>query len=132
MENLVNKLFPEKGMGNMRLVVGTLLTAAVLRVLHFLVGGLGFIYYPLALILLIFPLYAAAQFLVPKMDPRDPDADRFVIYGSLASLILLGFVAFGWLFLPALIAAGGLVVWRAPDLAELLPWVDSGDHQVKM
>ncbi len=129
---MIEKLFPQKGMGNLRLVVGALLAVAILTTLHILVGGLGFIYYPLAMILLIFPLYAAAQFLLPMMDPRDPDSDRFVVYGSLASLILIGFAAFGWLFLPAVLITAGLMAWRAPDLADLLPWMDDSDHQVKM
>lgn len=132
METMLNKFFPAQGVGNMKLIVGTLLAATVMTALHRLVGGLGFIYYPLVVILLLFPLYAAVHYFVPLMDPRDPEADRFVIYGAVASLVLLGLVAFGWLFLPALVLTGGLVFWRVPDLAEFLPWVDTGDHQVKM
>lgn len=133
MENLLKKFFPEKGLGNLKLVIGTLLAAAVLRGLHIMLGGLGFIYYPIVVVLLIFPIYAAYQFLMPKMDPRDPHADRFVVFGGTLCTILIGFLSFGVVFLPALILAGGLVFWRAPDLLEVLPWMDDGeDHQIKM
>lgn len=132
MESLLKKFFPEKGLGNLKLVVGALLLASIFRVLHVLIGGLGIIYYPLVLILLIFPIYAAFQFLMPKMDPRDPDADRFVVYGGAVCVLLIGFLAFGLMFLPALVIAAGLIFWRAPDLLQILPWMDGDDHQIKL
>lgn len=132
MENLLNQFFPSKGMGNLKMIVGASLAACIMALLHKLLGGLGFIYYPIVIILLIFPVYAAAQHLMPKMDPRDPDTDRFVIWGTAATCVLLGFVAFGILFLPVLLLTGGLVFWRAPDLLEILPWMDSGDHKINL
>lgn len=132
MESLLTKFFPEKGLGNLKLVVGTLLAACVLRVLYVLLSGIGFVYYPLMLVLLIFPIYAGFQFLMPKMDPRDPEADRFVVLGGSVCALLLGFLCFGFMFLPSLVLAAGLIFWRAPDLLEVLPWMDGDDHQIKL
>lgn len=102
-----------------RLVVGLGLLAIVLVFLAPHIGGLtSLLLYVIALLALVPLTYSVLRILLPLMDPRDPDADRFAVWGGLALCVLVGLGAFGLVILPAF-AAGGALIWtRAPELFE--------------
>ncbi|QHQ36115.1 hypothetical protein [Algicella marina] len=116
---MLDRLFREDETMSPRLVVGGALLAFALALFApqfgMVMRGLVSL---IALILLVAPAYMALRFLVPMMDPRDAEADRFAVWGGLVLLLVVGFSTFGLMTLPAL-ALAGLLLWkRAPELME--------------
>jgi hypothetical protein len=68
--------------------------------------------------------YAALRELLPLLDPRDPDADRFVVFGALLIFLAIGWTGFGIFFVPGLVLGMALLWWRAPDLLEVIPFLE--------
>ena len=68
--------------------------------------------------------FGILRLLVPQMDPRDPEADRFVVWGGALLFLFIGIEGFGAWFVPGLIGGAGLMWWRVPELLEVFPWFE--------
>lgn len=125
MHGILDRIFDEEGRLGPRTIVAAGLAAWALLLLEPLAGGVWAV---LLLILMILALsmasYAALRELLAVMDPRDAEADRFVVWGSALLILLIGFHAFGIWFLPALILAALLIRLRVPELYEVFPWFE--------
>ena len=122
---ILDKLFREDETLSPRAAVAAGLVAYTLLIFK-PVMGIGTLIFaiPILIICLALVCYTILRLLMPKMDPRDPDADRFVVWGGTALFVLMGFEGFGWWYPPGLILGGGLLYWRAPELLEVFPYFE--------
>ncbi|WP_112321263.1 hypothetical protein [Oceanibium sediminis] len=122
MRKLLDRLFTEDETLGLRTLVSAGLLACVLMVFLPVTAGVTFVICAALLILSLSLLgYAGLRELLPVLDPRDPDADRFAVWGALVLFLAIGWLAFGIWFLPGLILGGALLWMRAPELFEIIP-----------
>lgn len=124
MQTLLDRLFREDETLHPKTVVGAAMAAYVLLLLARWAGFLGYLAVPIIICLLALVCYAALRFLLPLMDPRHADADRFAIWGGAVLFVFIGLDVFWIWFLPALALGGVLLWWRAPELLEVFPWFE--------
>ena len=125
MNTLLNWAFTEEDMLKPRIGVAAGLIAYVLLFLRPFFGTTTMI---IAIILILACLalvcFGILRLLIPQMDPRDPDADRFVVWGGALLFVFIGIEGFGPWFLPGLIGGAALIWWRVPELIEVFPWFE--------
>ncbi|NNU78819.1 hypothetical protein HMH01_00075 [Halovulum dunhuangense] len=126
MRKLIDRLFTEDETLPPRVVVAAGLGAYALLLLRPFMGPVSAAVLGIAMIaaLALVCLAVLREFL-PMMDPRHPDADRFVVWGGFALALLVGGTAFGLWFLPALVLGLVLLWWRARELFEVFPWFET-------
>lgn len=122
MRQMLNFLFTEEETLKPRFGVGAGLGAFALVYLAPFAGlAVKIVLLAVAVVALGLVSYAALRLLVPMMDPRDPDADRFAVWGGLLLFAVAGMACFGLVFVPGF-ALGAVLLWlRVPELLEVLP-----------
>ena len=125
MRKLLERLFDEEGRLGPRSIVASGLVAWGLVLLLPALWGAWAVLAVLAMVAaLALVTCAALRELLPVLDPRDAEADRFVSWGAALLMLAVGAHAFGIWFLPAL-ALGAALVWvRTPELYEVFPWFE--------
>ena len=125
MSKLTNWPFTEEDTLKPRIGVAAGLVAYIFQFLLPFFGATGKLVLTLFIILaLALVCFAILRLLIPKMDPRDPEADRFVVWGGALLFVFIGIEGFGAWFVPGLIGGGALIWWRVPELVEVFPWFE--------
>ncbi len=124
MQTILDWLFRDDETLHPKVVIGAGLLAYVLMYLNTWLGIGIILAVPLVVISITIVCYAVLRFLLPMMDPRDPDADRFAVWGGTLLFVIVGADAFGVWFIPGLVLGGGLLYWRAPELLEVFPYFE--------
>jgi len=125
MNGLINWAFTEEDTIRPRVGVAAGLVAYVMLFLRPFMGiTLLVITTILILACLALVCFAVLRMLLPLMDPRDPDADRFVVWGGALLFVFIGIEGFGAWFLPGLIGGALMIWWRVPELLEVFPWLE--------
>lgn len=125
MRKLVDRFFAEdETLGPRTLISAGLLAYATLFLAPLFGGTLYIVLLGLMILSAALLCYAALRELMPMMDPRDPDADRFVVWGAFVIFLGIGAASFGLLFLPAFFLGAALLYWRASELFEIIPGMD--------
>ena len=125
MHKMLDFLFTEEEALGPRMLVGCGIAAYALSFLLPIFGGILWILFVVIMVLSAALLcYSALRELLPLLDPRDPEADRFVVWGALVLFLAIGWTGFGIYFIPSLIIGISLLWWRAPDLLEVVPFLE--------
>ncbi len=125
MQDLINKVFPNRGESNLHLVLMTAIAAYVLQILG-LTGwsfGFGLIFQVILIGLLVIVTYAVARFLLPGLS--DPD-DKDDVLGNWLAIILFflaGAASFGLMFALALVVSFVVIYLRSPEVLASVPLV---------
>ena len=124
MNRILEFVFREDDTLNTRLFVGLGLVAYLLYFNMSLLGAIGYLAYPLMIMLIAAVTYIVFLHLVPLMDPRHESADRFSVWGGAILFVLAGAGAFKLLFIPGLGFGLAMLYWRRPDLLQVFPWFE--------
>jgi len=124
MNRLLEIVFREDDTLNTRVVVGLGLVAYVIYYNMAWLGPIGYLAYPLMIMLIAAVTYIVYLHLVPLMDPRHDSADRFSVWGGAILYLLAGAGAFKLLFLPGLGFGLAMLYWRRPDMLQVFPWFE--------
>lgn len=124
MQTVLDWLFRDDETLHPNVVISAGLVAYALMYLNAWLGVAIVVAVPLLVLSITLICFAVLRFLLPMMDPRDPDADRFAVWGGLALFVIIGIDAFGIWFLPGLVLGAALLYWRAPELLEVFPYFE--------
>ncbi|MEM8872141.1 MAG: hypothetical protein AAGB10_18015 [Pseudomonadota bacterium] len=129
MNSILDGFFREDETLHPRMLVAAGIVAYFFHYLAKWFGVSWWITQGLIVLLVAMLCYAVLRFLLPMMDPRDPDADPFVVWGTCFLFLIMGGDGFGALFIPGLIIGAAVLYWRAPELLEVFPWFEKDGNE---
>lgn len=124
MNRIIEIAFRDDQSLDTRAIVGLGLLAYAMYYVGPWLGMVGYLAYPLLILLIAAVTHTVFLHLMPLMDPRHDSADRFSVWGGAVLYLLAVAGAFGLLFIPGLLLGLGLLYWRAPDLLQVFPWFE--------
>lgn len=125
MQKMLDFLFTEEEALTARMLVTCGLLAYALSLIMPLFGSLFWIILAIIQVLVLALLcYSALRELLPMMDPRDAEADRYVVWGAFVIFLAIGWTGFGILLIPALCLGVSLLWIRAPEILEVIPFME--------
>jgi|GEM_PF-5731975 len=126
MLKMLDFMFTEDEVLSARTIVGCGIAAYALSLIMLLFGGFFWILLAIVQVLALALLcYSALREILPMMDPRDPEADRFVVWGAFVIFLAIGWTGFGIILIPALCLGVSLLWVRAPQVLEAVPFLDN-------